>query len=381
MALNDTAQLEKALKDSRHVLVLFSAPNDGDAIASALALKLFIEKQHKQADIACSDFSLPKNYRFLPAAETIRPELAHLQKFIIKVDVSRTPVETISYDIKDNTLAIYLTPKHGLITKNELRTAQSTFKYDLIITINTPDLESLGGIFLNNTDLFYRTSIINFDRQPNNERYGQINVIDLTATSTSEIVYKTMKQLSEQYIDGPIATALLTGMTVATNSFKNPNITPLTLQIASQLVNNGADREKVVQNLYRTRSIATLKLWGQALTHLQHDSTLGLVWTTLTRDDFARAGASTEDLSGIVEEIIGNAPEAKIIMVLYEIEDAGGKKQVRGVVTTEKNVDAVLLLKPLAAEGTKKQATFTIPDKTLAEAEKMSISVIKEFTK
>ncbi len=381
MALNDTQQLEKALEDSRHVLVLFSSPNDGDAIASALALKLFIEKQHKQADVACSGFSLPKNYRFLPAADTIRPELAHLQKFIIKVDVSRTPVETISYDIKDNTLAIYLTPKHGLITKNELRTAQSTFKYDLVITLNTPDLEALGSIFLNNTDLFYRTSVINIDRQPNNERYGQINVVDLTATSTSEIVYNTMKQLREQHIDSSIATALLTGMTIATNSFKNPNITPLTLQIASQLVNNGAEREKVVQNLYRTRSIATLKLWGQALTHLQHDSALGLVSTTLTRDDFARAGASTEDLAGIVEEIIGNAPEAKIIMVLYEIEEADGKKQVRGVVTTEKNVDAILLTKSLHPEGNKKQAQFTILDKTLVEAEKIALTSIRENIK
>jgi nanoRNase/pAp phosphatase (c-di-AMP/oligoRNAs hydrolase) len=381
MAFNDIEQLAKAIEESRHVLVLFSTINDGDAIASALALKLFIEKQHKQVDIAASGFMLPKNYRFLPAAETIRAELAHLQKFIIKVDVSRSPIETLSYDIKDNTLSIYLTPKHGLITKNELRTAQSTFKYDLVITLNTPDLESLGSIFYNNTDLFYRTSIVNIDRLPSNERYGQINVVDLTATSTSEIIYKTLKQIGEQYIDVNTATALLTGMTIATNSFKNPNITPLTLQIASQLVNTGADREKVVQNLYRTRTISTLKLWGQALTHLQHDAKLGLVWTTLTHEDFTRSGAAMEDLTGITEEIISNSPEARIIMVLYEADDIDGKKVIKGTVTTEKNNDAILLLKPLKPEGNKKQAIFTMVDKTLTQTEAIAIEVIKEHSK
>ncbi len=381
MALNEIQQLSKTIEESRHVLVLFANPTDGDAIAAALALKLFIEKQHKQVDVACSGFILPKNYRFLDGADTVRPELAHLQKFIIKVDVSRTPIETISYDIKENTLSIYLTPKHGLITKNELRTAQSTFKYDLVITINTPDLESLGSIFFNNTDLFYRTSIVNIDRQPQNERYGQINLVDLTATSSSEIIYKTIKELGEQHLSAPIATALLTGMTIATNSFKNANITPLTLQVASQLVNCGADREKVVQNLYRTRSIATLKLWGQALTHLQHDVKTGLVWTTLTHEDFTRSGSSTEDLSGIVEEIISNSPEAKIIMVLYENKESDGKQSIRGLVTTEKNYDAITILKQFKAEGNKKHAMFTLYDKTLAQAEQESTAALKEFLK
>lgn len=377
MALNEPQQLASVFKSSKYILLLFNNQNNGDAIASAVALKLFLEKQHKQVDIASSEFISPKTFSFLPEIKAIKPALTQLQKFIIKVDVKRNPIETISYDIKDDTLSIYLTPKSGLISKQELRTAQSTFKYDLIVTLGTADLESLGSIYLNNTDLFYRTSIVNIDHQANNERYGQINIVDLTATSTSEIVYKALKQLGETYLDTPIATALFAGMTVATKSFRNQNITPATLQSASELVTYGADREKVVQALYRTRSIGTLKLWGQALTHLEHDPKLGLVWSTITRDDFARSGSSSDDLKGVVEELIGNAPDAKVIALFYETDDASGK-HTNCLLTAEKNYDALELLNPYHPVGNKKQAVAAINGKPMTEAQNEVLELLKQ---
>lgn len=387
MALTELQQLNGLLNASQHVLVLFNAPDNGDAIGSAIALKTLLEKQSKQVDVACSDFVAPKSFSFLSKIAEIKPELGHLQKFIIKVDVSKNPIDTISYDVKDGVLSLYLTPKQGLLSKHELRTAQSTFKYDLIITLNTPDLESLGTIFLNNTDLFYRTTIVNIDHQANNERYGQVNLVDLTATSTAEIIYAVVKQFGEQFLDAATATAILTGMTVATKSFKNPNITPATLQIASSLVNSGADREKIVRNLYRTRSIAALKLWGQALTHLTYDATAGLVSTTITREDFTRSGATADELNGMIDELFSTAPEAKVTLILYEKENNETKnlptapssgKQICGLLATEKNIDALLTVKSFNPHGTKRQCSFEIRDKTLKEAEEMVITLLKK---
>jgi len=116
-----------------------------------------------------------------------------LQKFTIKVDISKTKIDSLSYDIKDDWLYIHLNPKQGTISKKELRTAQSSFKYDLIITLNSPDLESLGDIFENNTDLFYRVPIINIDHQAGNEHYGATNLVELNKTSAGEIVYFLFK--------------------------------------------------------------------------------------------------------------------------------------------------------------------------------------------
>lgn len=376
MALNEIQQLHQLIESSKHVLLVFNSSQNSDAICGALAWKKFLEKQHKQADIVCDNFRAPKNLKFLNDLADIRPEISHLQKFTIKVDVSNIKIDTLSYDIKDNWLSIYLTPKQGVITKNELRTAQSNFKYDLIITINTQDLDSLGNIFFNNTDLFYRVPIVNFDNHPSNEHFGQLNYIDLTATSTSEIIFKTMSQLGEAFIDGDIANAILTGMISQTQSFKANNVTPYTLNIASQLMNLGADREKIVQNLYRTKTISSLKIWGQALIHMENEPGLGLVWTSLTREDFARSGAGTDELRGLIDELISNSPEAKVILLLYENPQANDV--VQGFLYCDKQHDAKLLLQPWSGDGNKKSASFKETGKKLKEVEAEVIEYIKK---
>jgi len=188
--LNEIQQIKQEIENCKHVLVVFNNHENTDATASALALFSFLEKNNKSVDISCPNFIPSKNLGFLSNLKKVKSELEHLQKLIIKVDVSHAKIESLSYDIKDNWLSIYLTPKNGLLTKDELRTAQSAYKYDLIITLGTSELESLGPAFLNNTDLFYRTNIINIDYHANNERYGQINFIDLNATSVSELVYR-----------------------------------------------------------------------------------------------------------------------------------------------------------------------------------------------
>ncbi len=377
MALNETQQLKNLLESSKHILLVLNSTHSADSICGAVAWKKWLEKQNKQVDIIADNFVLPKNLKFIVSAQEIQPQISHLQKFILKVDVTNVKIDTLSYDIKDNWLSIYLTPKQGVITKNELRTAQSGLKYDLIITLNAQDLESLGKIFLSNTDLFYKVPIINFDNHPGNEHFGQVNFVELTATSVSEIIYKTITQLSASHIDADIATALLAGMISQTQSFKTTNVTPLTLNTASQLMNLGADREKIVKNLFRTKSISSLKIWGEALTHMESDPKLGLVWTTITREDFARAGATEEELKELIDELVNNSPEAKLILLLYE--NTRGENKVHGWLHADKQRDAKMLLQSFQPEGNKKTASFAVTNKTIKEVELEVVEKIKKI--
>ncbi|MBP6859340.1 MAG: hypothetical protein KBC69_01815 [Candidatus Magasanikbacteria bacterium] len=377
MALNETEQLRHLLEKSGHILLVVNSNQNTDALCAAMAWKKLLEKQRKQVDIIADNFVLPKNLKFLKGLEEVQPQLSHLQKFILKVDISNVKIDTLSYDIKDNWLSIYLTPKQGIITKNELRTAQSGLKYDLIISINAQDLESLGNIFLNNTDLFYKVPIINFDNHPGNEHFGQVNFVDLSATSISESIYKIMAQLFEPDIDATMANFLLTGMISQTQSFKTSNVSPNTLNLASKLMSLGADREKIVKNLYRTKSIASLRIWGIALTHMENDPKLGLVWTTITREDFARTGASEDELQDLTEELVHNSPEAKIILFLNE--DTKGENKVHGFLYSDKQHDAKLLLQGFQPEGNKKTASFVIADKTIKEVETEVLAKIKKM--
>lgn len=377
MSLNETQQLNQLLEKSRHILLVLNSTQNTDSVCGAVAWKKWLEKQNKQVDIIADNFVLPKNLKFMVGAKEIQPQISHLQKFIVRVDVTNIKIDTLSYDIKDNWLSIYLTPKQGIITKNELRTAQSSLKYDLIITINAQDLESLGKIFFNNTDLFYKVPIINFDNHPGNEHFGQINFVELTATSISETIFKTMTQLSASHIDADIATALLAGMISQTQSFKTTNVTPHTLNTASQLMNLGADREKIVKHLYRTKSISSLRIWGEALTHMESDPNLGLVWTTITREDFARAGATEDELKELIDELVNNSPEAKLVLLLYE--NTKGENKVHGFLSVDKQRDAKMLLQSFQAEGNKKNASFTMTNKTIKEVELEVVEKIKKM--
>ncbi|MDO8499786.1 MAG: hypothetical protein Q7S66_03950 [bacterium] len=374
MSLNNSQQLNLLIEPAKHILVVFGKEKADDDVATALAWKLYLEKNKKQVTIAADGFQPAKRLRFLPALNDIKAELSGLQKMIIKVDISKAKLETVSYDVKDNWLSIYLSPKNGIITKDDLRTAQTNFKYDLIITVGIRDLDELGEIFYRQGELFYHTPIVNIDHQSGNEHFGQLNLVDLNATSNAELSFQLLEQLGA-IIDADMAGCLLTGMIARTKSFKTSNVTPNALNAASRLISLGADREKIVQHLFRGRSISSLKLWGIALTNLETDRATSLVWTAITRDDFTRAGAEASDLDGIAADLIANSPEAKLILIFNE--DIAKEKQVRVSLHTEHGYDAVELLSAWQARGNKKMATAILENTTLAEAKQKVIERIE----
>jgi len=375
MALNQAQQIHKRIEDAKHILITFRQDGTGDAIGSAVALFLFLEQLGKRADIVVDGFVLPRQLKFLKKAKDIKPTFSHLQKFILTLDVKNSGVKELSYDIKDEKLRISITPKTGFLTKDEIKTAQSDFKYDLIITLDSRDLGSLGNLYMENTELFYGTPIINIDNHVGNEHFGEINVIDLTTASTAEVLFSLLKKLGEEYINEEIATALLTSMIANTRSFKTDNIKPHTLALASKLISMGAKRDYIVQNLYRTRTINSLKLWGQALSHLQSDKETGLVWTTITREDFVRSGADENDLYEIVDELIGNSPEAKMTLLIHEHKNTD---TVHAILTTEKEYHAKNLLGAFNASGNSNRASCIITGKTLKKAEEKILEYIKK---
>ena len=378
MALEIEQQIHQILEDKKHVLITFQKNGKGDAIASSLALALFLEKLGKRVDIVCDEFTLPKIFKFLKKSDKIKSAFSHLQKFIITVDTEKTGIEELSYDRKDKKLSIFITPKNGFLSKDNIKTAQSEFKYDLIFTLDTEDTESLGYLYGNNTELFYKIPIINIDQSSANEHFGQINFIDINATSTCEILFNLFKKLGEEYIDENIATALLTGMIAKTHSFKDEHVQPYTLAIAGKLISMGAERDNIIKNLYRTRSISTLKLWGSALEHLKTDNNAGLVWTTLTRDNFIRSKANKDDLYDIIDELISNSPEAKITLLLHEHTILGSSHSVQGIIKTDKIYNAKALLKPFFPEGNATEATFVVTGKSLKEVEEGVVGNIRK---
>lgn len=368
-----------AVGKSDHVLVTFRKEWSVDAVATSLALARILSAKGKTVDVVADGFVPGKSVAFLPGVAAVRPEISNVRKFVISLDVSKTKIDELSYDVQGDKLRIFVTPKTGSFETKDVASEASDFRYDLIITVDTPDLPSLGRVFERHTDLFYAVPTVNIDHDPGNEQHGNINVVDITATSCAELVHRVHKDADRAVLDEHVATCLLTGLISKTRSFKTSNVTPHTLGLASELVSAGARREDIIQNLYRTRPLSTLKLWGRALARLKYDPVTRMAWTVLVRQDFVHAGAEEEHLPDVIDELIANAPEADIIGLIYEQEAADATGAVAGVcalVSTEKHADALGLVAPLRPDGHRRMARICFPGGRILDAERSVLKTV-----
>ena len=108
---------------------------------------------------------------------------------------------------------------------------------------------------------------------------------------------------------------------------------------------------------------------------MQYDKSIGLVWTTITRDDFTRAGAQEHELYEIIDELIASSPEAKIIALLHEHQ---ADNIIHIIVTTTRGQNALHLLAEFTPKGNEKQITCLIEGKSLKETEEKVIESIKK---
>ncbi len=375
MVLTIEQQLLELLSHTKKLLITFSSARGGDAIGSSLALAKFLTKQGKLVDIIVSHWQVPPGFSFLPGIENIKSELASLRKFIISLDLANTKLKELSYAVENNKLNIYLTPKNGSFTAGDLTMRSSDFAYNAIFVLDTPDLESLGDIYHNNTDFFYQTTIINIDHNITNEHFGQINLIDFNISATAELVFRLLQVLHPQDIDTDIATCLYAGLSSATKSFKTTTVTPDTLSRAAELISLGARREEVVTNLYRTKTLPMLRLWGRALARIKSDRSRKLVWLLLQPEDFIKSGAKESELPGVIDEVVTTTPEAGVIVLIYEVHP--GKTKV--LMQTSPGRNAFDLLKPFNPQGDRTTASATLTDTTLLEAEKKVIDYLRQI--
>jgi phosphoesterase RecJ-like protein len=372
MALSERQQVLEQLRKAERPLIAFRKDWNPDSAAAASALAAILEGMGKKCEVVCDGFAPPEQLAFLPELKRIRPEMAGLRTFVISVDTQKSRIGELSYESKDGFLKIFLTPKSGSIDAGQIKTSATDYRHDLIIVVDTPDLASLGALRTEAPDFFFRTPIVNLDHSPANDQFGQVNWIESTAASSSEVVYRLARDL-DRPIDADLATVLLTGIVAKTRSFKSGTITPQTLTSASELVAAGARRDTIVSSLYRTKTIAVLRLWGRALARLKFDPALKLASAMLTRQDFALAGAGETALADIVDELILSAPEAETIALIYERE--GG--EVCCLIRSEIRRDADALLARWGGEGGRTQSRCILKGKSPGEAEQEILTHVR----
>ncbi len=373
MALTGSQQILEAIKRSARPLICVSAGAGADGYAAALGLSRVLRKLDRRADIVAADGAAPGTLSFLDGHGAVKTAVDHLRRFVIELDLSAAKVKELSYETKDGKLLIHVTPASGSFDPKDLKVSDTGFRYDLLVCVGAADFEACGELFRAHPDFFYATPVINVDHRPENEHFGQFNVVDVTASACGEVCHDLVESLDPSLMDEETATAFLTGMIAKTKSFTRPNVTPKTLQTAGKLVAHGARREEAVRRLYRTRSVQTLRLWGRALARLKQDADAPLVWSALSRQDFLHAGAEDADVEDVIDELITSSPDAKVTALVYETAD----RSVRALVQAEHPFDALALCGPLGATGTREHARLRFPDRDAVQAERLLLERLR----
>lgn len=376
--MNTEEQIISLIKKSNHILLLPSAPPDGDSLGASLALYLTLKKLGKEATVICAE-PIPDAFKFLPTIEAISKTFGGAEDFIVTLDCKESEVDTIKYEVEHNKVNIIVTPKKGRFSEKDVSVHHGPSKYDLIITVDTGDLQQLGAVYEQNPEMFYSIPVVNIDHHASNAEFGKVNLIDITASSTTEILLPLLEKLEQvagqQLIDSDIATLLLAGVITDTGSFQHANTTPRAFAVAANLLDHGARQQEIIKYIYRTKSLSMLKLWGHVLSKIKYDDQNHIVWSTITQEDFQETGSKPDETAGIIDELLSNAPGSQVVLLLKEKAPGLVSGSLR---TPNKGADANQIAKLFGGGGHPKAAGFRVKNMSFSEAESFVLEKIRE---
>lgn len=333
MSLTLYQQAKQLIEKSEKILLVAHTKMDGDTLSATIAMHLLLKKLNKITVVACAD-PVPEEFAFLPETEVMQKEVSSAKDFVISLDCSRTQAQRLRWKIDGNILKIFVTPIEGQFHEKDVSFLEHE-NFDLIISLDAADRKQIGRIFEENTELFARLPLIVFDHHASNPGFGTVNIIDTKAASTTEVLFHFLPTLIgehwESMVDPDIATLLLTGIITDTGSFQNPNTTPKSLEVAADLVELGARQQEIIRNIFKTKNIQTLKLWGRVLSKIKTDPVHRLLWSTVTADDLLDTEANAEDTGGIIDELLATAPGMEMVILLKERPDGIIHGSVRSI--------------------------------------------------
>jgi len=236
------------ISKAQRIVVLSHIRPDGDSVGAMLGMAFALEAQGKTVQRVNAD-GVPSIFRHLPGSDLIRKKLEG--------------------------------------------------EFDLSISLDCSDLSRTGGV-MGETQVD-----INIDHHITNPHFAKINYVDPEAVATSAILAEHLKDWGLQ-INQNAAITLLSGMVSDTIGFRTPNVTPHTLRLAADLMENGINLSDIYSRALVRRSVEAARYWGRGLNGLNQEGRL--VWTTLTlkdRGEVGYPGNDDADLNNVISNLDG----------------------------------------------------------------------------
>src|SRR5262249_33655426 len=244
------AVAEEIRAGDRFLLTTHENP-DGDALGSLLATHRILESLGKDSVmfLAAKEFPLPVEYRFLPLEEVFHEPPA---------------------DISDR----------------------------VVIFLDCGNIDRIPVDFLKDGD----NKVINIDHHHDNTRFGQINLIDVNASCTAEVVYDLPGLLGVE-LTAEVANALYVGLVTDTGKFMYENTDARSHRMAAGLIEAGVEVNEIYRRLYEHAPLEKLKLLARALERIEVLDDGRLAVTNISSEDYAATGASEALTEGVIDHL------------------------------------------------------------------------------
>jgi len=261
MTTNDIHSILRS--EDRFIIVTHVNP-DGDAVGSLLAMHLALREMGKKTWPVSSE-KIPDLYCFLPGLDDILTDTDQL----------------------------------------------ATIKPDWIISLDVATEDRISG----NISRFRETTqLINIDHHATNPHYGQLNLIDHSATSTAELVFQVLTKAGYQ-LSVDVGKCLYTGLVTDTGCFRFSGVNTQTMNLAARLLEPGFDSYEITRLLYEEYPLSRLELERLLLSRIEIFLNGSIVVSTLNYEDFQRVGAPLSDGENLVDRLReSRGVEAGILM-------------------------------------------------------------------
>jgi nanoRNase/pAp phosphatase (c-di-AMP/oligoRNAs hydrolase) len=252
---NDAKQLiAERLHQATNVLITVKNNPSVDELSAALALTLMLNKLDKHATAVFSG-AMPPAMSFLEPTKTFENTVDSLRDFIIALDKEKA--DRLRYKVEDNVVKIFITPYRSIINEKDLRFSQGDFNVEVIVALGVENREDLDRAITAHGRILHDATVVTINTRDERSELGVIDWKEPNSSSICEMLVGLADQLEPKMLDAQMSTALLTGIVASTDRFSNKKTTPRAMNIAAELMADGANQQLIANNLQDAQAKTT----------------------------------------------------------------------------------------------------------------------------
>lgn len=231
---------------------------------------------------------------------------------------------------------------------NVIKNAPEACEYDMFFVLDCSSkdrIEPFAACF----DAAKKTVCI--DHHVSNEGFTDISLIEPEASSTCEVLYKTMEP---DRISRSVAECIYTGIIHDTGVFKYSCTSKTTMEIAGEMMEKGIDYSSIIDNSFYAKTYIQNQILGRALLESVVFYDGKCIFSAVTQREMEFYGVTGKELGGIVEQLrLTDGVEVAIFM--YEV----GENEYKVSMRSKKQINVAAIASEFGGGGHVRAAGYT----------------------